>query len=61
MTENKSFSKEQQKTALAERLWLAYFNSYLYENKMITETQRNRMITKIENRKGSTSHEKQKY
>lgn len=60
MAENKSFSKEQQKTALTERLWLAYFNSYLYENKMITETQRNRMITKIESRKGSISNCKQK-
>lgn len=61
MAENKSPSKEQQKTALMEQLWLAYFNSYLYENKLITEAQRNRMIIKIENRKGSTVHEKQKY
>ena len=53
----KPISTEQQKTALAERLWLAYFNSYLYENGTITETQRNRMIMKIEKRKGST-HEK---
>ncbi len=60
MAENKSFAKEQQKTALAEQLWLAYFNSYLYENRMITEAQRNRMIMKIESRRGSISDCKQK-
>lgn len=44
--------KIQQKT-LAEKLWLAYFNSYLYEKGVITESERNRMIAKIESRKES--------
>lgn len=50
----------QEKQSLTERLWLAYFNSYLYENGLITESERNKMITKIENRKGSAFCEKQK-
>lgn len=54
MVEKNASSLEQQKTSLAEKLWLAYMNSYLYENGMITETQRNRMAMKIENHKGST-------
>lgn len=53
MAENTSLSNEQKKTALAQKLWLAYYNSYLYENGMITETQRNRMIAKIDSRKPS--------
>ncbi|MBR2311035.1 MAG: hypothetical protein IKA47_10975 [Oscillospiraceae bacterium] len=54
MAENKSFSTQQEKRSLAEKLWLAYFNAYLYEQGMITESQRNRMLSKIDNRKGST-------
>lgn len=54
MADNKSSAARQEKTALCEKLWLAYFNAYLYEQGMITESQRNRMIAKIENRKGST-------
>lgn len=57
MTDNKSFSAEQQKTSLAEKLWLAYMNSYLYEKGIITESEHNKMITKIESRKGS-AHKK---
>lgn len=48
------------KTALAEQLWLAYFNSYLYENGMITETERNRMSVKIQCRKRSASNAKER-
>ena len=54
MVENTSLSNEQQKRALAQKLWLAYFNSYLYENGMITEPQRNHMINKIDSREPST-------
>ena len=50
----KTHSMDQQKTTLAEKLWLAYFNSYLYEKGMITENERNRMIMKIESRNRST-------
>lgn len=46
----------QEKQSLTERLWLAYFNSYLYEKGMITESERNKMITKIEKHKGSTTN-----
>ncbi len=54
MAVDKIASTQQQKRILAEKLWLTYFNSYLYENGMLTESQRNRMFLKIENRKGST-------
>ena len=54
MTENKNCSLEQQKLLLVEKLWLSYFNDYLYEKGMLTEAERNRIIVKIESRKGST-------
>lgn len=59
MAENRFSSNEQKRAALAEKLWLGYFNCYLYENNLITETQRNRMILKIENRNGSTNKTKE--
>jgi len=46
----------QEKQSLSERLWLAYFNSYLYENGLITESERNKIITKIDSRKGSATN-----
>lgn len=45
----------QEKQSLTERLWLAYFNSYLYENGVISEAERNKITTKIDSRKGSTN------
>ena len=30
--------------ALAEEIWLTYFNNYLYDHGVITETERNRMF-----------------
>ena len=59
MAENRFLSNEQKRTVLAETLWLRYFNCYLYENNLITETQRNRMILKIENRNRSTNKTKE--
>lgn len=59
MVENRFLSNEQKRTVLAEKLWLRYFNCYLYENNLITETQRNRMILKIDNRNGSTNKTKE--
>ena len=59
MAVEKKFSAEQQKVSLSERLWLAYFNHYLYEHGMITESQRNRMAVKIDSRKESTGKGKQ--
>ena len=53
--EKRSVSAEQQRVSLCEWLWLAYFNSYLYEKGMLTESERNKMMSKIERRKGSVS------
>lgn len=53
MAEKKPVTAEQQRVSLSERLWLAYFNSYLYEKGLLTESERNKMILKIECRKGS--------
>ena len=53
VAENKGASMEQKKVSLSEKLWLAYFNSYLYEKGVITESERNRMVSKIQERKGS--------
>ncbi len=53
MAENRAASMEQKKVSLSEKLWLAYFNSYLYEKGVITESERNRMVSKIQERKGS--------
>lgn len=41
--------------SLAEQLWLAYFNSYLFEHGVITESARNRMAIQIKNRKPSNN------
>lgn len=51
---------EQHRAALAEKLWLAYFNQYLYEQSLITEAQRNRLALKIECRKAPTFRSKEK-
>lgn len=36
--------REQQ---MARQIWLEYFNSYLYERGLITERERNRMVSEI--------------
>ena len=36
--------REQQ---MARQIWLEYFNSYLYERGLITEKERNRMVSAI--------------
>lgn len=60
MAGEKALAAEQQRKNLAEKLWLAYFNQYLYEQNIITETQRNRLALQIESRKASTSGTKEK-
>lgn len=40
-----------QKNAVAEQIWLLYFNRYLYERGIITEKERNKMIHSITSRK----------
>lgn len=57
---NKAIYSERKRILLAENLWLHYFNRYLYEKDVLTEAERNRMIAKIESRKESSSHNKQK-
>ena len=42
---------ELDRKALAEQLWLAYFNSYLFEHGVISESDRNRMAIEIKHRK----------
>lgn len=39
---------------VAEDLWLSYFNRYLFEQGLITEQERNRMVAKIAERKRHT-------
>ena len=60
MAGNETISSEQQKILVSEKLWLLYFNSYMYEKGVLTEAQRNHIIAKIESRKKSASHKKQK-
>ena len=47
----KNISDEHQRTSLAEQLWLCYLNQYLFENGIISESQRNKMKNKIDCRK----------
>ncbi len=46
-------STEDQKQSVVEQLWLHYFNRTLYEKGLITETERNKMTSKINSRKPS--------
>ena len=52
MAEN-TITNEQRRIAMAEKLWLSYFNQALYEKGCITETQRNRIEIMIACRKHS--------
>ena len=44
---NPTMSLEQRKKNAAEELWLKYYNQMLFERGMITEWERNLMISKI--------------
>ena len=50
MSSNRSI---EQKRDVAEQLWLLYFNSTLYDQKLITEAERNRLHNMITNRRPS--------
>lgn len=52
-------TNEQSRKVLAEELWLSYFNRFLFEKGLITESERNRIVHLIANR--SSGVEKQKY
>lgn len=51
----KAMTNEQRRIALAEKLWLTYFNQTLYEKGCITEAQRNRLKNVIGSRKPSAN------
>ena len=40
----------EEKKLIGEELWLRYYNRVLFEKGLITEQERNRMITKINER-----------
>jgi hypothetical protein len=44
-------AKQSEKTAKCEKIWLLYFNQYLFEEGVINEEERNRMKLQIELRK----------
>ena len=44
MTNEQAMLKEK---ALAEELWLLYYNDYLFKNGFISEAEKSRMISKI--------------
>lgn len=60
MAGEKMLTAEQEKKSRTEKLWLAYFNRYLYEQNVITEAQRNRLALQIESRKASASGHKER-
>ena len=49
MAEERMASNEQRKKSVAEQIWLHYYNQTLYEQGVITETERNRMKNLINN------------
>lgn len=51
----KAMTNEQKRVAMAENLWLNYFNQTLFEKGYITESQRNRLKNMIESRKPSAN------
>ena len=53
------FDPDFAKKDLNEQLWLAYFNSYLYEHGVITESARNSMAIEIKNRRPRTDRDSQ--
>ncbi|MBP1736241.1 MAG: hypothetical protein H6Q60_122 [Oscillospiraceae bacterium] len=45
-----------EKKAVAEEVWLLYFNQTLFERGLITEQERNRMVQRIKARRGFISY-----
>lgn len=52
----KNLSSKEKKISLSEHLWLCYLNQYLFENGIISESQRNKIKNKIDCRKPSTHY-----
>lgn len=53
MGKDMKLTDEQRKKAAAEKIWLHYYNRVLFEQGIITETERNRMKNMINCRKPS--------
>lgn len=53
-------TNEQRRKALAEELWLSYFNRFLFEKGLITESERNRMVHLIANRSSGAERPKRR-
>lgn len=47
---------EARKRAMAEQIWLYYYNRVLFERGIIGEEERNRMSNRIDARTGSNFH-----
>lgn len=47
---NTAADPERRRKNIAEEMWLKYFNQILFEQGMITERERNQMISKIDAR-----------
>ena len=56
MTDQEKQICMKQKTAMANLLWMQYFNSVLYKKGHITEVERNRMNVKIEAQYGNVQN-----
>ena len=53
MADRNRMSMAQQKTYIAEQIWLHYYNDYLFGKGIITEEARNKLGFKIDSRKPS--------
>ena len=51
MTETKKHMSEAEKQNVIDKLWLNYYNDTLFARGLISETDRNRMRNRINNRK----------
>lgn len=40
-------NNQQKQNIMAEEIWLNYFNNYLFENRVISENERNKMKNQI--------------
>lgn len=49
----RNVSNEEKRRSLVEQLWLLYLNQYVFENGMISESQRNKIKNAIDSRKPS--------
>lgn len=53
MAGSNELTNRQQKTEMAELMWLNYFNQTLYEKGLITESERNKIKNNISRRRPS--------